>query len=828
MNLSEIFIRRPVMTTIVMAGVLVFGGMAYTLLPVSDLPNVDFPTISVSASLPGASPETMASSVATPLEKEFSTIAGIDTMSSTNALGSTQITIQFTLDRDIDAAAQDIQAAIARANRQLPQDMPYPPTYQKVNPADTPILFLTLTSPTLPMYSLDEYGQTIIGQRISTVSGVAQVQVYGSQKYAVRVQLDPRKLAAAGIGFNDVAQAVQSNNSNLPTGVLWGNDRSFTIETNGQLTQAAGYRPIVVAYRQGKPVRLEELGRVSDSVENNKTAAWFVDQRAIILAIQRQPGTNTVEVARHVKELLPSFKQQLPASVSMKILFDRSESIHDSVNDVKMTLLVTLVLVVLVIFLFLRNLSATIIPSLAMPMSIFGTFAVMQLLDYSLDNLSLMAITLSVGFIVDDAIVMLENIFRHMEMGKSRWQAAMEASKEIGFTIISMTISLAAVFIPVLFMGGIVGRLFREFAVVIGVSVLVSGFMALSLTPMLGSRFLAPPRHSGHSALYNRLERFFDRMLETYKKGLGWSLRHRVITMAYTVLMTAALVLLFRVIPKGFIPSQDIGMLSGQSEAQEGTSFSSMVRHQQTAAAIMKADPGVEAFMSSAGARGGSGAANTGFFFVRLKPRSERDASADQIVERLRPKMSGLTGLRVYLQSPPSIQIGGRMSRSLYQITLASPDMKDLFAHAPELEARMRASHLLQDVSTDLQLKNPQVNVEIDRDVAASLGITSSQVENALFSAYSQRQVSTIYSPTNQYRVLMEVLPEYQSDPMDLKLLYVRGSGSQLVPLESLVRMSPGVGPLSINHAGQLPAVTLSFNLSPGVALSDATAEVER
>lgn len=828
MSISELFIRRPVMTTLVMLGILFFGGMAYTLLPVSDLPNVDFPTISVSASLPGASPETMAASVATPLEKEFSTIAGIDSMSSTNALGSTQVTLQFALDRDIDAAAQDVQAAIARASRQLPQDMPFPPTYQKVNPADQPILFLALTSPALPMYQLDEYGQTVIAQRISTVSGVAQVQVYGSQKYAVRIQLDPRKLAAAGIAVDDVTRAVRASNSNLPTGVLWGPERAYTVETNGQLDTAAAYRPIVVAYRQGKPVRLEELGRVSDSVENDKTAAWFVDQRAIVLAIQRQPGTNTVEVARRVKELLPSFRQQLPASVELRILFDRSDSIHESVNDVKLTLVVTLILVVLVIFLFLRNLGATLIPSLAMPMSIVGTFAAMYLLDFSVDNLSLMALTLSVGFVVDDAIVMLENIVRHMEMGKPRWQAALDGAREIGFTIVSMTISLAAVFIPVLFMGGIVGRLFSEFAVVIGLAVLISGFVSLSLTPMLGSRFLAPPRQEGHSWLYRAFERFFASLLAAYEKGLRWSLRHQKATLAYTAVMTLSLVFLFRVIPKGFVPSQDIGMLFGQTEAAEGISFQAMVEHQRAAAAIVAADPAVAAFMSSAGGRGGMGAANTGFFFVRLKPRSERDVTADQVVERLRPKLAAVPGLRAFIQSPPALQVGGRMTRSQYQVTLACPDTRELYAAAPALEAGMRASRLLQDVSTDLLLKNPQVRVEIDRDRAAVLGVSAQQVEDALYSAYGQRQISTIFSPTNQYRVLVETLPEFQSEPQDLRLLYVRSSQGSLVPIDALARLTTGVGPLSVNHSGQLPGVTLSFNLPPGVALSQATAEVER
>ncbi len=512
MSVSGLFIRRPIMTTLVMVGILIFGIMAYRLLPVSDLPNVDFPTIQVSAVLPGASPETMASSVATPLEKQFSTIAGVDSMNSASSLGNTQITLQFNLSRDLDAAAQDVQAAIARAARQLPQNMPSPPTYQKVNPADQPILYIALTSPTLPLYSLDEYGETLLSQRISMVAGIAQVQVFGAQKYAVRIQLDPSQLAARGIGINEVAAAVNNQNVNLPTGTLWGPTKAYTVQASGQLIQAAAYRPMIVAYRGGKPVRLEELGRVIDDVENNKTAAWFINQRGVILAIQRQPGTNTVQVARAVRDLLPTFRAQLPASVSMDVLFDRSESIRDSVNDVKVTLLITLTLVVLVIFLFLRNLSATAIPSLAMPMSIVGTFAVMYLLGYSLDNLSLMALTLSVGFVVDDAIVMLENIVRHMEMGEKPMEAALAGSREIGFTIISMTLSLAAVFIPVLFMGGIIGRLFREFAVTIGVAVLISGVISLTLTPMLSSRFLRPPREVEHHALYNFFERLFAGM----------------------------------------------------------------------------------------------------------------------------------------------------------------------------------------------------------------------------------------------------------------------------------------------------------------------------
>ncbi len=827
MSVSELFIRRPVMTTIVMLGVLFFGVMSYRLLPVSDLPTVDFPTISVSASLPGANPDTMASSVATPLEKEFSTIAGIDSMTSTSSLGSTNVVLQFNLNRDIDAAAQDVQAAIARANRQLPPDMPYPPTYQKVNPADSPVLLLALTSKTMPLYDLDEYGETMIAQRISTVSGVAQVLVYGAQKYAVRIQLDPRALATRDIGIDEVTRAVNGANVNLPTGILWGPDRAYTLMANGQLMKAAQYRPVVVAYRDGKPVRLEELGTLKDGVENDKTAAWFVDQRAVILAIQRQPGTNTVEVVRDVKALLPMFEKRLPASVSLNVLIDRSAPINESVSDVKVTLLITLILVVLVIFLFLKNLSATVIPSLAMPMSIVGTFVVMYLLNYSLDNLSLMALTLSVGFVVDDAIVMLENIVRHMEMGKTPLQAALDGAREIGFTIVSMTISLAAVFIPVLFMGGIIGRLFSEFAVTIGLAVLISGFVSLSLTPMLGSRFLRPPREVHHHKLYNLFETGFSRVLKAYDVGLTWSLRHRATMVVATLVTLALTVACFRWIPKGFIPSQDIDLIYGQTEAVEGISFESMARHQQVVGQVLKADPNVESFMNSAGSRG-SGGANAGNFFVRLKPRAERRLTADEIVAGLRPKMAAIPGVRAYVQTPPAISLGGRMSRSQYQVTLQGPDTNELYGAAPQLETKMRVSPLLVDVSTDLLLKNPQISVAINRDKAAALGVTAAQIEETLYTAYGTRQISNIFTPTNQYRVIMELKPEFQQDLTDLSLLYVRSTGGKLVPLDSLVTLTPTVGPLTVNHSGQVPSVTLSFNLKPGVALGDATAEVER
>ncbi len=830
MNVSGPFIRRPVMTTLVMLGFLVFGIMGYLSLPVSDLPNVDFPTLQVSAALPGASPETMASSVATPLEREFSTIAGVDSMTSSSALGATQITLQFNLSRDIDAAAQDVQAAIARATTKLPPDMPTPPSYRKVNPADQPVLYLTLTSPSLPLYTLNEYAETVMAERISMVSGVAQVMVFGAQKYAVRIQLDPRTLAARGIGIDEVSRAVQNANVNLPTGVLDGRHEAFTVEASGQLFDAAAYRPIIVAYRQGKPVRLQELGRVIDSTENDKTAAWFVDQRAMVLAIQRQPGTNTVAVVDAIKQLLPTFQAQLPASVSIQELYDRSASIRDSVNDVKFTLVLTLSLVVMVIFLFLRNLSATAIPSLAMPMSIVGTFAVMYLLGYSLDNLSLMALTLSVGFVVDDAIVMLENIVRHMEMGESVLQAAFNGSKEVGFTIVSMTLSLAAVFIPVLFMGGIVGRLLNEFAVTIGVAILISGVVSLSLTPMLCSRFVRSPATVRHGRLYVASERFFAGMLHVYEWGLRWVLRHKLTTMAVSAIILAETVHLFITVPKGFLPNEDTGRIFCITEAAEGVSFEALVRHQQAVAAVIRADPNVDSFMSSAGGGGGGRAtsfSNTGRMFLRLKPRPERKLSVDELIQELRPKLAQVPGMRVFMQNLPPIQIGGQLTKSQYQYTLQSPDTDELYHYAPLLAEKVRGLAGFQDVTTDLLLRNPQVNVEIDRDKAATLGISAESIEFALGSAYGSRQISTIYAPNNDYQVILELQPAFESDPSALSMLYVRSNTGRLVPLDAVAKLTRGVGPLSVNHSGQLPAVTISFNLKPGYALGDAVPQVD-
>jgi HAE1 family hydrophobic/amphiphilic exporter-1 len=828
MTVPELFIRRPVMTTLVMSGILLFGLISYRYLPVSDLPSVDYPTISVSASLPGASPETMASAVATPLEKQFSTIAGVDSMSSVSALGLTSVTFQFTLDRDIDAAAQDVQSAIAKASRQLPPGMPTPPTYNKVNPADSPILFLALSSDTLPLSTVDDYAQTLLAQRISMVNGVAQVGVFGAQTYAVRVQLNPNLLASRGIGVDEVSDAIAGGNVNLPTGTLYGRHQAFTVQANGQLMKAADYRPLIVAYRNGNPVRLQELGRVIDSVQNDKIASWYNNTRGIVLAIQRQPGVNTVQVVDNIKKLMPTFKEQIPPSVNLEILFDRSESIRNSVHDVQFTLLVTVCLVVMVIFVFLRNVSATVIPSLALPMSIIGTFAVMYLLGYSIDNLSLMALTLSVGFVVDDAIVMLENIVRHMEHGEPALTAALKGSREIGFTIISMTLSLAAVFIPVLFMGGMLGRLLHEFAVTIAVAVLVSGFVSLTLTPMLCSRFVKPPKETHHGRVYVVTQRFFDGMLGLYDHTLQFVLRHRLWTIFVFLATLVATLVLFVVVPKGFFPSEDTGQIFGSTEAGQDISFEGMRDHQLALMKIVNADTNVAGYMSSIGAGGPTAAGNSGRLFMRLAPRSKRP-HVDEVIQELRRKLAAVPGISVYLQNPPIIRIGGTLSKGLYQLTLQGSDPKELYHWAPIIQERIAALRdKFQDVTTDLLLNNPQVKVDIDRDKARTLGVTADQIEDALYNAYGSRQVSTIYAPVNEYWVIMELMPEFQRDPSAIGDLYVRSSSGKLVPLHAVANVSRGVGPLTISHFGQLPAVTVSFNLTPGTPLGTAVDDVNK
>jgi HAE1 family hydrophobic/amphiphilic exporter-1 len=833
MNISELFIRRPVTTTLVMAGVLMFGVMAFRVLSVSDLPNVDFPTVIVSASLPGANPETMASAVATPLERQFSTIDGLDSMTSISTLGYTQITLQFNLSRSIKDVPPDIEAAITRASSLLPAGMPQPPTYQKVNPADTPILYLALTSRTLPLWTLDDYAETMMAQRISMINGVAQVLVFGTQHYAVHVQLDPDSLASRGIGINEVEQAVENANVNLAVGTMEGQRKTYTIRATGQLMTAEPYEDVIVTSRNGAPVRLKDIGRAIDSVEDDKTAAWYTDsngpQRALILAIQRQPGANTVAVADDIKKVLPKLEAYLPPSVELHTLYDRSQSIHESVRDVEVTLLISLALVVLVVFLFLRNLSATVIPSLALPLSIIGTFAVMLGLNYSVDNLSLMALTLSIGFVVDDAIVMLENIVRHMEMGERPLEAAFNGSREIGFTILSMTISLAAVFIPVLFMGGIIGRLFREFSVVIVVAILISGMVSLSLTPMLCSRFLRPHGGEKHGVLFSAFERFHNRMFELYKVSLQWVLQHRFITLMVNVGVFLMTIVMLFFAHYGFIPDDDKDQVFVVTETVQGTSFQARTKLQGQVVEVVRKDPNVAAFMSSIGGASSAtmGGQNFGRMFFHLVPRAHRKLDVYGVIQEMRAKLSHFSNISVFMQNPPNIRIGGQLSKSLYQFTLQSPDLDELYRLAPMLEAKLRTVPELQDVTSDLQIKNPQVNVVIDRDKASTLGVTPGQIENALSDGYSQRWISTIYAQNDQYKVLIELEPKYQADPALLSKLYIKSSGGQLVRLDTVARMGEDVGPQSIAHLGQLPAVTISFNLRPGVSLGDAVAKVQ-
>ena len=821
MNLSRIFIERPIMTTLLVCAILLFGLVAYRALPVAALPSVDYPTIQVSAALPGASPETMAASVATPLEREFSTLAGIQQMSSSSSQSSTTVTVQFTLERNIDAAAQDIQAAISKAGGNLPTTMPRPPSYQKVNPAEQPVLYLAMSSSTLPMYTVDEYAETLLAERISMVSGVARVIVYGAQKYAVRVQLDPDLMAARGIGVDEVQQAIQGNNVNLPVGRLDGTKQAFTLDSNGQLENAAAYRPVIVAYRNGAPVRLEQLGRVIDSIENNKALAWFNGERGVMLAIQRQPGTNTVQVVDNIRKLLPTFRKEIPPAVNLQVAFDASESIRGSIGDVQFTLALTICLVVMVIFLFLRNLTATLIPGIAVPFSIIGTFAVMYLLGYSLNNLSLMALTLSVGFVVDDAIVMLENIVRYMEMGHPRMEAAFMASREIGFTILSMTLSLVAVFIPVLFMQGIVGRLLHEFSVTIVVAILISGFVSLTLTPMLGSRFLRIDHGAKHTLFYRTLEGGFNLMARAYDVTLKISLNYRFATLMLAFAMLAGSLYLFFTMPTGFIPSQDSSFLFGMTQAGEDISFESMSAHHMAIVDILQRQPEVK----SIGAFVMSG--NQAFFFAGLKPRAERNVSVDQFIDRMRPMMFSVPGILAFMQNPPPITVSGTFGTSAYQLTVQSASLKEIYAWAPLLMAKMRALPNFQDINSDMQIASPQLYVDIDRDRAQAVGVTPDQIQNALYTFYGQRQVSTIYSPANQYLVIAEVDPRYQRDPDALAKLNVRSASGKLVPLNAVVTTRRTAGPLTVNHFGPLPAVTISFNLSAGSSLGEAAQRVE-
>src|SRR5215471_15408515 len=834
MNISQTFIERPIATSLLMAAIALFGGVAYRALPVSDLPNVDLPTLLVTASLPGASPETMAAAVATPLENQFSTIAGLSSMTSSNSLGNTQVTLEFDLSRKLDGAAVDVQAAITRASRLLPQGMPTPPTFTKVNPADQPVLYLALTSPTLPLWTLDEYAETRIAQRISMISGVAQVQVQGAQKYAVHVQMDPHALASRQIGINEIETSLKNWNVNLPTGAIVGPQRAFTLQASGQLLSADQYRPVVVAYRNGSPVRLDELGTILDSVEDDKTASWFYKDtfhsRGIILAIQRQPGTNTIEVTDGVKNLIPLFKNELPPSVRLDILYDRSDTIRESFGDVKFTMVLTLGLVVLVIFLFLRNVSATIIPSLALPFSIVGTFAVMYLLDYSLDNLSMMALILSIGFVVDDAIVMLENIVRHIEMGEQPLLASLKGSDEIGFTIVSMTLSLAAVFIPVLFLGGVLGRLFKEFAVTITVAILISCVVSVTLTPMLCSRFLKGAHEEKRGWFYNTTEKFFAGMLHAYDVTLKIALRHRFAMMVSFVLVLGATMYMFMKIPKGFIPDQDTDQLTVYTEAAQGTSFYQMVNYEQKIADAVAQDEDVDSLSASVGGAVASnlGGPNYGQLVVHLKPRNQRPLGVEDIIKKLRPKLSAFAGMNIYLQNPPTIRIGGQVTKSIYQFSMQTPDKPELYAQTEKLTAAVKGLPGVEDVTNDVAVQTPQVNLTIDRDKAGAMAVNANLIENALYDAYGPRWVSTIYGSINEYKVLLELEPRFQADPRALSLLYFKNTNGKLIPLDTMADIETETGPQTINHYGQLPAATISFNLKPAAALGEVVDQVQQ
>ncbi|HEV3057023.1 MAG TPA: efflux RND transporter permease subunit, partial [Vicinamibacterales bacterium] len=842
MNLSEVFIRRPIATSLLMAAIALFGVVAYRVLPVSDLPQVDYPTLNVNAGLPGGDPGTMASAVASPLERQFTTIAGLDSMTSRSSAGSTGITLQFDLGRDIDSATVDVQTAIAAVMPLLPAGLPSPPSFRKNNPNDQPILMINLTSNTLPLSVLDDYAETLIAPRISMVSGVSQVQVQGAAKYAVRVQLDPDKLHAQKIGINDIDQALQNWNVNLPTGQLFGPHSTFNIKAEGQLMNAEAFRPVVVAYQRGAAVRLDQVANVIDSVENVFNGSWFytkpggptappLKRTAITLQVMRQPGSNTIEVTDAVRALLPTFEAQLPPSVQLTPRQDRSRTIREAFKDVQVTMLVTLVLVVGVIFLFLHNGSATLIPALALPFSILGTFAVMQMLHFSLNNLSMMALILSIGFVVDDAIVMLENIVRHLEAGESPLQASLNGSKEIGFTILTMTTSLAAVFIPILFMSGILGRLFREFAVTITTAILISGVVSVTLTPMLCSRFLRVVHSkTGFAGL---MDRSFDALLAGYEWSLGVVLRHRLTMMVVFAAVLGATVHMFNIIPTGFIPDQDNDSMFINLQAAQGTSYYDMARWTQQVADIVIRNKYVDSFLASVGGGpgggGGSGGANNSRVMVQLVPRAQRDASAQVIAQQLRPQLLRFPGFRGFVGLPPSLQIGGRMGNQNFSIMMQAMDTDALYQWAPLLEqALANEVSEVQDVSTDMEMKSPRINLVINRDKAAVVGLNATSIQNALYDALGPKWSTTIYGNTAQYRVLVELDPKYQSDADSLEKLAFRAPTGDLVPLESVVDFKETVGPQSINHSGQLPSVSISFGLRPGVSLGAATSHVKQ
>ena len=824
MNLPELCIRRPVMTTLLMLALLVFGIAAYPKLAVNELPNVDYPTIRVTASLPGASPEVMASAVATPLEAQLSTIPGVDAMNSSSSSDVTSITLTFELSRNIDAAAQDVQSAISAAQYQLPPGMPTPPILRKVNPADAPVLLLAMTSHTLPPSQLDEYAQTQLAQRLSMIDGVADVHVYGATKYAVRISIDPDRLAAAGIGIDQVQQAVTDANVNQATGTLYGPSQQFQVRTQGQLLRAAPYNDIALAWRNGAPVRLGDVGRAYDGVQNDQVASWYKHDRSVLLAIQRQPGTNTVEMIDRIKAVLPSFIAGLPPSVKLDVLYDRSQSILSSVTDVQFTLLLAGVLVVLVIYLFLGNLSATLIPAVTLPLTVAGTFGAMYLLNYSLDNLSLLALTLAVGFVVDDAIVMLENIVRHVEAGLDPHTAALKGADEIGFTILSMTASLIAVFIPVMFMGGIVGRLFHEFAVTLSVAILISGFISVTLTPMLCSRFIKASHHDKKNRLIAVFNRYFEMTQRGYVRSLRWCMDRPRLVLGVFALSLLATVLLFESVPKDFIPAGDSGQLQVNTEGPQDVSFGGMVARQQQLAQIVAQDPNIDAWMSSVEAGGTT--INDGEMLLKLKPANQRSLGVNEVVQELRQKFATVIGMRAYVQNPPMIQIGGLRSKAQYQFTLQSIDLNALYDWSGKVTQAFTALPGFQDVTNDLDLSSPSIVVNVDRSKLAPLGLTMAQVQTALGAAFSQNQLSTIYGAATQYWVVMEVQRALQNDPAVLSKLYVTSNTGKLIPLDTVASFVRKPQVMTVNHQGELPSVTVSFGLAPGMSLGTALTEI--
>ncbi|MBC7951413.1 MAG: efflux RND transporter permease subunit [Rhodospirillaceae bacterium] len=827
MNFSGIFIRRPV-ATLLLTLAMIFAGIAgWRQLPVAALPNVEFPTISVSASLPGASPETMASSVASPLEREFSTISGIENITSSSGQGSTSITLSFVLSRNIDAAAQDVQAAIARAQRRLPEEMTTPPSFRKVNPADSPVVLMALSSATIPLSTLDQYAQTILTPKISRLTGVAQVLVYGSQKFAVRIRLDPDALSSRGLAVSDVSAAITAANTNSPLGVLNGPKQQITLQANPQLPNAAAFAELVVAWKDGAPVRLKDVANVADSVENDRTASWFNGTRAIVVAVQRQPDANTVEVVDSVRALLPSVQASLPPTIKIDVMNDRSVSIRAAIEDVQVTFALTVGLVVMVIFVFLRRVSATIIPAIAMPVSLIATLGAMSVLGFSLDNISLLGLTLSVGLVVDDAIVMLENIQRHVDEGMGPFEAALKGSKEIGFTILSITVSLIAVFIPILLMGGVIGRMFHEFAVVVTLAIVISAIVSLTLTPAMCARWLRPEHAAKAGPVERMLERGFNAVLAAYRSSLDWVLLHGMVMLGATIVTIAATVWLFGAIPKGFFPTEDTGQILLLTEAAQDISFQAMAEQQKQIALVVQADPNVATVTSAVGVSGLSNATNAGRMFINLVPRDQRPP-VTEVIQGLRKKLGNLPGINVYLQPVQNLVVGGRSSKALYQYTLEGIDQGELHGFAERIQTHMAAEPLFQDVNSDLQIKSPQALVDVDRDKAAALGVKLEDVRSTLYSSYGARQISTIYTPADDYQVIVEMDPRYQADTGALSKLKVRAAGGQLVSLDSVASISRKVGPLTVNHQSQLPAVTISFNVAPGHALGEAVARIQQ